>query len=360
MSQFGYQKIADAIMEKISSGTLKKGDQIPTEMELCRQFGVSRITVQKAMKHLSEQHVIHRISGKGTFVGDALGEKKLIGLVLCSFSAAFGMDIIRAVEKTADKLGYSVILKNSYFDVDKEKEVISLLKRLNVDGIIIQPVPNDLYNPELIKLTLGGFPIVTLDREINGFSIPFIGSDNFRSAELATEFLLKKGHRRVCMFVGHLHNTSSLRQRIDGFRSKCAEYGVAADGEYLFSDIYSTQMGNLTQADVRADVERVKEFLRKRTDITCALASEYAISRIVRMACSEMGKRIPEDFSIITFDNHNDIFRRNQTTYMRQQQDRIGECAVESIDKLLRGESVQRSRLFDAEIIDNGSVQEIK
>ena len=359
MGQFGYQKIAEAIMEKISSGALKKGDQIPTEMELCRQFGVSRITVQKAMKYLTGQHIVHRISGKGTFVGDAYDEKRLIGLVLCSFSAAFGMDIIRAVEKTADKLGYSVILKNSYFDIEKEKEIITLLRRLNVSGIIIQPVPNDLYNPELIKLTLGGFPIVTLDREINGFSIPFIGSDNYRSAELATEFLLQKGHRRICMFVGHMHDTSSLRQRIDGFRAKCAEYGVTADEEYLFSDIYSTQMGNLTPSDVRADVERVKAFLARRKDITCAFASEYAISRIVRMACSEMGKRIPEDFSIITFDNHNDIFRRNQTTYMRQQQDKIGECAVDAIDKLLKGESVQRSQLFDAEIIDNGSVQPV-
>ena len=364
MSQFGYQKIADAVLEKIASGMLKRGDKLPTELELCEQYGVSRITVQKAMKQLSEQRIIYRISGKGTFVGEApaavLGEKRLIGLVLCSFSAAFGMDIIRAVEKTADKLGFSVILKNSYFDVNKEKEIISLLLRLNVAGIKIQPVHDELYNPELIKLTLGGFPIVTLDREINGFSIPFIGSDNYRSAEIATKFLLDKGHRNICMFVGHMHNTSSLRERMDGFKRQCAQYGVVADESSFFTEIYSTQMGNVTQADVRADIERVKDFLQKRPDITCAFASEYAISRIIRSSCRELGKRIPEDFSIITFDNHNDIFRRNQTTYMRQRQDLIGESSVEAIYKLLRGESVPRSKLFDAEIIDNGSVADCR
>lgn len=359
MGQFGYQKIADAVMEKITSGALKKGDQLPTEMELCKQYGVSRITVQKAMKYLSDRRIIHRISGKGTFVGDMFAEKRLIGLVMCSFSAAFGMDIIRAVERAADRLGFSIILKNSYFDIDKEKEIIALLLRLGVAGIIIQPVPDDLYNPELIKLTLGGFPIVTLDREIRGFSIPFVGSDNYRSAELATSFLLEHNHRRICMFVGRKHDSSSLRQRIDGFKDECAAYGVAVDDDMLFTDIYSTQKIEVTQNDVRADVDRVKAFLRAHPDITCAFATEYAISRIVRMACSEMGKRIPEDFSVLTFDNHNDIFRRNQTTYMRQQQDKIGEYAVESIDKLLCGDSVPRSQLYDAEIVDNGSVRNI-
>lgn len=359
MAQFGYQKIADAIMEKIASGALKKGDKLPTEMEYCKQYGVSRITVQKAMKHLSDRHIIHRISGKGTYVGDSYGEKRLIGLVLCSFSAAYGMDIIRAVEKAADRLGYSVILKNSYFDAEKEKEIVSLLVRLGVSGIIVQPVPGDLYNPELIKLTLGGFPIVTLDREINGFSIPFIGSDNYTSARVATRFIIEHGHRKICMFVGHSHTVSSLKQRIEGFGAECALHGVSEDETSIFDEIYSTQKGQLTLNDVRADVERVKEYLVRHPEITCAFASEYAISRIVRMACSELGKRIPEDFSILTFDNHNDIFRRNQTTYMRQQQDKIGESSVEAIDSLLRGESVSCSRMFEAEIVDNGSVRKI-
>ncbi|MDR1094544.1 MAG: GntR family transcriptional regulator [Clostridiales bacterium] len=356
-----YQRIAQDIMARVKAGELRKGDKLETEKELCEKYAVSRITVQKAMKLLGENRMVYRVPGKGTFVGETKyrgeSEKKLIGLVVCSFSAAFGMDIIRAIEKRADERGLSIILKNSYFDMEKEKGIIELLVRLNVAGIIIQPVPDDIYNPELVKLALSGFPLVTLDREMKGLAVPFIGSDNYGITRKAVKYLISMGHRNICMFTGHLNDTSSLRQRIAGFKAECVECGVAVKGGMLFSEIFSVQLGDVAQADVEADVERIRGHLERNPEITCAFASEYAIARIIRMACSKLKKKIPDDMSLIAFDNHNDIFRPTMTTYIKQRQAEIGEAAANAIEELIVGEKAEKRVLFDADIIDSGSVR---
>ena len=65
-----YQRIFEYISEQITAGTLRPGDQLPTEMQLCDRFGVSRMTVNKALGELVHQHYIRRIPGKGSFVED--------------------------------------------------------------------------------------------------------------------------------------------------------------------------------------------------------------------------------------------------------------------------------------------------
>ena len=63
-----YDRILESVLNKINNGTLKEGDALPTEMELCAQFGVSRPTVRAALQKLQNEGYLTRVQGKGTFV----------------------------------------------------------------------------------------------------------------------------------------------------------------------------------------------------------------------------------------------------------------------------------------------------
>lgn len=77
MAQPAYKRIQHYILSQIDSDKLKPGEQIPTEMALATQFSVSRMTVNKAIVELSQQHILTRIAGKGTFVTQQQAELSL-------------------------------------------------------------------------------------------------------------------------------------------------------------------------------------------------------------------------------------------------------------------------------------------
>ena len=92
-----YKEIADEIWHQIQTGKLKAGDQVMTENELCEHYGVSRMTVRKALESLAAEGIVRRTAGKGTFVNSIRVEKSRA--VVTSFSEdirSAGMEIGRA------------------------------------------------------------------------------------------------------------------------------------------------------------------------------------------------------------------------------------------------------------------------
>ena len=111
-----YRKIYDDLLSAIRNGTYREGDRLPSEKELAEQYGVSRITSKKAFEMLNERGYVFRYPGKGTFVSaDAINlpdsaetdptvfpgiaparpeGKPLVGIIMDSVSASFGMDIL--------------------------------------------------------------------------------------------------------------------------------------------------------------------------------------------------------------------------------------------------------------------------
>ncbi|WJF88899.1 histidine utilization repressor [Paraburkholderia bonniea] len=80
MSAPAYQGIKDFILEQIQSGVWAEGDQVPSEHELARDFGVARMTVNRALRELSADQVLTRVQGSGTFVARPKYESTLVAI----------------------------------------------------------------------------------------------------------------------------------------------------------------------------------------------------------------------------------------------------------------------------------------
>lgn len=151
--QLQYQKIEDYIIKQIKHGKVHRGDKLPSENELCAQFNVSRMTVNKALTHLSDQEYIERIPGKGSFVRGPRIERKIPEML------SFSEEHRRAGIKTEAKLlHYSVICA---------KEVPEIMKKLGLKE-------NDFIH-YFIRLRLGdGKPMAVSYNYISVLKVPYL------------------------------------------------------------------------------------------------------------------------------------------------------------------------------------------
>src|SRR5690625_4139470 len=135
-----YERIYKDLLQRITAGEFKKGDRVPSEKELSKQFNVSRITSKKALDTLAENRVIERIRGKGSYVlnekpqliseGKAhtsfmkKSETLAIGLILPDFSTNFGLNFVKQIEKKCSELDIHLLIKRSYGRVETEAKII--------------------------------------------------------------------------------------------------------------------------------------------------------------------------------------------------------------------------------------------
>ena len=335
-----YLTIYNKLKDDIIRGVYPIGSVLPTEMDLTKEFYVSRTTVQKAMQLLLKEGYISRTAGRGTFVEKIpiAPQKHTIGLVLCNIAYSFGLDILTSVEREAAKYGYHVVFKNSMDSSQKETQAINDLAAFGAEGIIIQPVHKEYYNEALIQLHFNKFPIVLVDRFFSGFPIPSISTDNAAAAKAVTNYLFAHGHDRITFICSPQQNTSSVQDRIDGFLSAHLEANKPTHNSDVLHTILSPHLQN-NEKMFQQDIETIKRHLLDSPDVTAIISSEFSITQMIVQAVQQLGKKIPDDYSLVMFDGYESIYP-SIATHVEQDQAEIGRRAVEILLAQLTGKTV--------------------
>lgn len=306
-----YQTIINEMTHQIRRGTLSPGDRIPSERELCEQFGVSRITVSTALRQLERTGMLVRIKQKGVVVSDPdhrelstnKGGIAAIAVVL-PFNEEYGLDILRGVEEVCSFHGYYMTYHNTRYDAALEKEIIRNLKQDSFNrGAIIYPVSSTKNIDSYGELLIDSFPFLLLDRSIEGLSLPYVGCDNYGAAYRLTSHLLELGHRQIGFVCTSLNEVASIEERYRGYCKALMDTGVIPQPEWLFED----HAYRIKDADEQgryainnARLERIRALPHPPTAIV-AVNDETAILLI--RAASEAGIQVPEQLSVVGFDN---------------------------------------------------------
>lgn len=355
-----YAQLYAHLIDDIRCGRLRPGDRIATETQLAERFGVSRITSKRAIAELARVNVVERTRGKGSFVamrlpdltrldladGDespaAQAGSKLttVCLVMPDFSDAYGLKLLHAVEARVSSRDALLQLRRTYGEREQERIAVQRFVQSGGDGLIVMPVHGEYYNEQLLRLAVESFPLVTVDRYLKGITTCAVYTDNKRAACELTSYLLDRGHSHIAFLSPPLEGTSSIEERYAGFSAAHAEHGLPMHPEYRLATMLSTLPQSFHGDKILTDEEKIRCFILENPSITAFLAEEYNIALILSQVLTSLGKRVPDDYSVVCFDSPENPFGRPAFTHIEQDETTLGEAAVDLLLAQIRGESV--------------------
>lgn len=307
-----------------------------TIKDIARETGLSIATVSKYMNGatLREKNriAIERAVKKLDYTvneyarGLKSNKSRTIGVVIPELSNLFVTQIITKMESILREHGYSVMICDCHTDEKLECEAVHFLLGKMVDGIVNMPVCRD--GRHLQSAVEKKIPIVLIDRSIESLTgiADSVLIDNTAASKTAISYLLRHGHREIGIIVGP-ENVFTSAQRLRGYFDACAAYGLPADEKNVFHSDYTVQGG----------YESMRRLLMQQS-CTAVFVTNYEMTLGAIIAINEMGLKIPEEISVIGFDNM-DLSRitHPQLTIITQPLEQIGTQAANLLLEHLTG-----------------------
>ena len=261
-----------------------------------------------------------------------------IGLVLPDISNPYFSGMATAIEETAAAHGCRVFLSNSLRKEDRELRAIENLVARQVDGILVNPVSpeSQLRHREV----LGGLPCVYLGAN-HDESPSYVMADNETGAYAAARYLIRLGHRDI-LFLGGRTTSRTREHRICGFRRALAEAGL--EGRELPAPPNVTLMRQWSY-------ETALELLKGPLPDAIFAYSDMTALKVLE-AAEERGVRIPEDLSMVGYDNIAfGALHRIHLTPVSQHKYQQGQIAVERLLEKINGSRAHTEDILEPELI---------
>lgn len=213
-----------------------------------------------------------------------------IGLIVPDSANPFFAEIARGVEDAGFQAGFSVILCNSNAMLERELAYLELLQSKRVDGIILLPTCTDIDH--VVPMVDRGLPLTIFYRETGNLNVDRFLIDNLEAASNATEYLIQLGHEKIAC-IQPLSHTNPSGRRVDGFIKAMEKHGLTVSPELM------PQGDNLITGGERA----ARQLLDTGQPFTAIFATNDAMAIGAMRALREAGRHVPDDVSIIGFDD---------------------------------------------------------
>ncbi|HEY2583326.1 MAG TPA: substrate-binding domain-containing protein [Mucilaginibacter sp.] len=221
------------------------------------------------------------------------GKTKMICLMVEKISDYFFSHVAFHLEALAYKNGYKIIYCSTENDAEKTKQLISLLRARYVDGYIITPPPG--IESEIKALIVEGIPVVLFDRYFPNVATDYVGLDNYKGTYDAVEILVKTNAKKIALVTLASDQTQMIERQ--------SGYLAAINKNNLKTLIFKVPFENDTETTIQQSIQFIKE--HSELDAIIFATNYLALSGI--KAINELGLSIPNDISVIAFDDH-DVF----------------------------------------------------
>ena len=215
---------------------------------------------------------------------------KTIGVVIPELNNTFCAEIITGMEDVLRSHGYATIVCDCRTDKKLERDAVEFLSRKRVDGIISMPV--DAEGNHLKKFQKTGKPIVLIDRRIRELSCDSVLVDNEKAAEDAMRVFFQAGHRKIGI-IGGPEEISTAQERLQGYRNAYEKENIPVRESLIYHGDYTIQGG----------VRELEKLVQNNPDMTAVFVTNYEMTMGAIIGVNELGIRIPDQLSVIGFDN---------------------------------------------------------
>ena len=283
---------------------MAKGKKKVTSKDIAMELGISRSVVSFVLNGKNKEM---RISDKLTkkvldlvetrnyqanHIAKSLktGKTETIGLIVADIANPFFSKIASEIEKEVRKKGYSVFFCSSNENKKNFNFQLENFKNRQVDGLILIPP----INSDKILTVLGSqnIPFVIMDRVFENLSANSVNINNHKAAYDATTRLINNGRKKVAL-INVNNELITMSDRTNGYIDAIADNGMEVNPYLLQQLKYSNVAAHVNEA--------VNEVILNNADAIIFTTNKLGVQGV--QAISNMGKRIPEDIAVISFDD---------------------------------------------------------
>ena len=308
-----FMHVSKSLRERIESGHYAPGEWLPTERDLAVELNVSRPIIQAAFKQLREDGIITQ-QGPGhrsrVSAGAAKPEKSasaepasrtIVAIMSNGPALVCGHFILRGINaalREKEALYQLVICdtddaynqpSEDESDPSWERKYLERVEREGAAGLILFHSAGSETTPVISRIKQLGIPVVMIDRYSEDVECDFVGTDNRTASRAAVEHLIGLGHRRIG-YVLRNERATSTEERLRGYRDALEANGIR----------YVPELVTSAWPDARPALEYFRQLDRPPTAL--AAVHDFAAFDLIHEA-EAMGIRVPEDLSVIGFDD---------------------------------------------------------
>jgi len=346
-----YLKIAEEVIGIIESRKLKPHDPIPSEGELAKMFGVSRMTSKLALEQLAKQGVVYRLPRRGTFLSGHRDETpdvretvkehqptgwtagklgKQVALILPHISD-YTSKIIAATEIEVRKHGFDLLLIISK-DRDDEDRSLQKLYEEGIGGIILFPIGRRTCSDQLLRLKLEKVPLVIIDRIYREVQNDCVYHDHYLGSYQMAKYLIELGHREIGYSSNAIDNITSREERYQGYIQALLDHGIPVKSQYIHFRKVNIDPKRMNESDGEQE-----QFLRENPDMTAVMCYDDHLAIATLYTALHLGISVPNQLSIVGFsDIQQSALTPIPLTTVRQDTEQLARSATDLLMKRIR------------------------
>ena len=273
----------------------------------------------------------------------ASGQSMTIGILTQEIRGIFYDELVFHILQELRETSYSAIIADGHWQVEKGLEAINTLVDRQVDGLIL--IGGSLPAEKVIEISQEK-PLILAGRHIPALASQCVYVDNFEGGYTATKHLIDLGHRHIAHITGELNQEDAI-ERFNGYKSALEDAGLKVDDKLIVEGHFQEQSGLMA----------VEMLLTRGQMFTAIFSGNDQMAYGARLALFRRGIRVPDDVSIIGFDDQTmSAYTIPPLTTMRQPAGRLGRTAAQAILNLIKEEPIG-IRPFKAELVNRESTE---
>lgn len=315
-----------------------------TIIDVAAAAGVSFGTVSRVInndihvKPETRDRVIDAMSRLG-FVANrqarslAGGKTNTIGMLVPDLGTGYIGEIIRGVDAELGLVGYDLMLYTTHRTPAKEANYVANLAQGMVDGLlmVLPRNPVDFVG----ELTRRDFPFVLIDHQGTGRECPAVGATNWQGAYNAAEYLISLGHQRIGFITGSM-DLGAAQDRLEGYKAAMRTSHMIPNPDLIYEGTFNQPEG----------YTGAMKLLEMRDRPTAIFASNDVMAMGVMDAVRSQGLRIPDDISVVGFDDiPQAALVRPDLTTVRQPLEQMGRVATQMLLDMLKNPDSRPNRI---------------
>lgn len=352
-----YISLVNWIKNKISIRELHPGDKLYSENELSEMFGLSRQTVRHAIGILEEEGLVERIRGSGTYVGSRRGtiRKKTMNIAVIStyVDGYIFPPTLQGIVQTLSAAGYMTQIAFTNNRVENERRILEgILEKDNVDGVIVEATKSALPNPNLEyyrELQKRQIALLFFNCKYPELDAPIVALDDQKVAEVAVDYLLEQGHRKI----GGIFKADDGQGRLRyvGYINALLKAGISVDDRKIL----------WIDTEDQKDLKNIRgSVLRRLTDCTGVFCYNDEVAFGLIEMLQKEGFRVPGQLSVVSVDASDlSLLSEPRITSIPYPMEELGQKAAENMLHLIEEADYDGNYLYRPEILVRDSVKKV-